>query len=119
MFKREFITFDDTINEEIKLKSKAIYVLDTENTNYQDKEQITYSTQLRRIVTYDDVVKKPERKKEMSGYNVTVFTHPLNFWNYILKTSYQKIDIYCFNADYDVKNLFGFLFILYHDLKEK
>lgn len=119
MFKREFITFDDTINEEIKLKSKAIYVLDTENTNYQDKEQITYSTQLRKIVTYDDVVKKPERKKEMGGYNVNVFTHPLNFWNYILKTSYQKIDIYCFNADYDVKNLFGFLFILYHDLKEK
>lgn len=112
----ENIIFDE-VQENIKDKTRGtiIFALDTENSNLNNSECITYCTSLIQVGKQDNQTKNLEFNIDNK---VNIFTHPLKFWDYIINSKYPTTEIYVFNADYDVNNLFPFLFLKYPKLKE-
>lgn len=114
----ETIIFDP-LREKTKDKTRGVevFALDTENTNNNNVECITYCTSLievcHKMNDKSDIVFNVDNK-------VNLFTHPEKFWEYIVNSEYPLIEIYVFNADYDVNNLFPYLFKIFpkmHELK--
>lgn len=111
------IIFDEKIEpKKIITEGKIIYAIDTENTNVNDETCITYCTSL--IEVGHNRTKKSKNLKFNDNDRVNIFTHPNLFWEYILNTEYPTIEMYVFNADFDVENLFPYLFKKYK-LKEE
>lgn len=112
---KNLIDFDiELIYKKKPSKDIVYYALDTENSNKNNTETITYCTSLAEVG-----VQKDKNNFEINDSNrINIFTHPIKFWNYIINNGYSKSDIFVFNADYDVENLFPYLFILYPQLKE-
>lgn len=92
--------------EKLKQKKTEIFALDTENSNKNDIESITYCTQLMNIGIKDS---KSSCFKETEDNTLYLFTEPSKAWKYILNTEYQNVLLVCFNADYDLPNLLNWL----------
>lgn len=89
------------------INDTVMYTLDTENTNENNNRCITYATQLMefgRRTKQDGGIEFIEPTERM----MYLFTHPVKFWEYIHNTTPQKIELYVFNAEYDVNNLLNF-----------
>lgn len=89
------------------MKSTYYFTLDTENTNDNNENCITYATQLmlfgkKNVRKSGNVFVEPEERE------MFLFTHPDKFWEYLDKCPEQKIDLYVYNAEFDVNNLLNF-----------
>ena len=94
------------------------YSLDTENTNKNNEECITYATQL---MEFGKAIKKTGKKSYVKGEDRTMllFTHPDKFWDYVHNCPNQKMLFYVYNAEFDVNNLLNFAIKKYELLEQE
>lgn len=109
-FSVDKIYYDTKVTNQIiqakDINNKVMFALDTENTNKDNKLCITYATQL---MEFGTVLKGGvTRFTKEEDRVMLLFTHPDKFWEYVHEVSYQNIELYLFNAEYDVNNLLNF-----------
>lgn len=94
------------------------YSLDTENTNKNNEECITYATQL---MEFGKVSKRTGKKSYVKGEDrvMLLFTHPDKFWDYVHNCPNQKMLFYVYNAEFDVNNLLNFAIKKYELLEQE
>lgn len=94
------------------------YSLDTENTNKNNEECITYATQL---MEFGKAIKKTGKKSYVKGEDRTMllFTHPDKFWDYVHNCPNQKMLFYVYNAEFDVNNLLNFAIKKYELIEQE
>ena len=94
------------------------YSLDTENTNKNNEECITYATQ---VMEFGKVSKKTGKKSFVKGEDrvMHLFTHPDRFWDYVHNCPNQNMLFYVYNAEFDVNNLLNFAIKKYELLEQE
>lgn len=94
------------------------YSLDTENTNKNNEECITYATQL---MEFGKAIKKTGKKSYIKSEDrvMLLFTHPDKFWDYVHNCPNQKMLFYVYNAEFDVNNLLNFAIKKYELLEQE
>lgn len=94
------------------------YSLDTENTNKNNEECITYATQ---VMEFGKVSKKTGKKSFVKGEDriMNLFTHPDKFWDYVHNCPNQNMLFYVYNAEFDVNNLLNFAIKKYELLEQE
>lgn len=94
------------------------YSLDTENTNKNNEECITYATQ---VMEFGKVSKKTGKKSFVKGEDrvMHLFTHPDKFWDYVHNCPNQNMLFYVYNAEFDVNNLLNFAIKKYELLEQE
>lgn len=94
------------------------YSLDTENTNKNNEECITYATQ---VMEFGKVSKKTGKKSFIKSEDrvMHLFTHPDRFWDYVHNCPNQNMLFYVYNAEFDVNNLLNFAIKKYELLEQE
>lgn len=120
-FSREKVYFD-RIPEKVKItkshmKNTVYMSFDTETTNVDNKECITYCCS---IMEFGKKIDSTNTNHFIDGDKrvLEIFTHPNNFWDYIEQYPTQKIILFLFNSEYDVNNVLNFA-IKKYNLREE